>query len=106
MVVMVVGALLGWHGVIVSLFGGSMIGSVLGITAVVVGRLRGAQAPTEDPAEDPPAGATEAAGAPDARETPSVMRTELPFGPFLAMAAVLYLFAEPWIEIHFHLPGG
>ena len=26
------------------------------------------------------------------------MRTELPFGPFLAMAAVFYLFAEPWIS--------
>jgi prepilin signal peptidase PulO-like enzyme (type II secretory pathway) len=39
-------------------------------------------------------------------EKPSVLRTELPFGPFLAMAAVVYLFAEPWIEIHFHLPGG
>jgi prepilin signal peptidase PulO-like enzyme (type II secretory pathway) len=33
------------------------------------------------------------------------MRTELPFGPFLAMAALFYLFAEPWIQLHFHLPG-
>jgi hypothetical protein len=30
----------------------------------------------------------------------------VPFGAFLAMAAVLYLFAEPWVHIHFHLPGG
>ena len=37
---------------------------------------------------------------------PSVMRTELPFGPFLALAAVFYLFAEPWILVNFRLPGG
>jgi leader peptidase (prepilin peptidase)/N-methyltransferase len=36
----------------------------------------------------------------------SLMRTELPFGPFLALAAVFYLFAEPWILVNFHLPGG
>ncbi len=34
------------------------------------------------------------------------MRTELPFGPFLALAAVFYLFAEPWILVNFRLPGG
>ena len=33
------------------------------------------------------------------------MTTELPFGPFLAAAAVFYLFAEPWIELHFRLPA-
>jgi len=34
------------------------------------------------------------------------MRTELPFGPFLAIAALFYLFAEPFIQLHFRLPGG
>jgi prepilin signal peptidase PulO-like enzyme (type II secretory pathway) len=34
------------------------------------------------------------------------MRTELPFGPFLAMAAVFYLFAEPWIQMNFKVLGG
>ena len=37
---------------------------------------------------------------------PSLMRTELPFGPFLAMAAVFYLFAESWLTIHFRFLGG
>ena len=106
MLLAVVGALLGWHGVLVALFGGSIIGSVIGITAVLVGRT-GSEPPRTEPAapaSDPDPGA--AAGAPGEPEKPSVMRTELPFGPFLAMAAVLYLFAEPWVQIHFHLPGG
>jgi len=34
------------------------------------------------------------------------MRTELPFGPFLAAAAVFYLFAEPWIVVNFRFPAG
>ncbi len=36
-------------------------------------------------------------------DAPSLMRTELPFGPFLAAAALFYLFAEPWIVINFRL---
>jgi leader peptidase (prepilin peptidase)/N-methyltransferase len=88
MLLALVGALLGWRGVLVSLFGGSMIGSVIGITTLVIGRA--------EPDGEPD-------GEPDA---PSLMRTELPFGPFLAMAAIFYLFAEPWLQLHFHLPGG
>jgi leader peptidase (prepilin peptidase)/N-methyltransferase len=98
MLLALVGALLGWRGVLVALFGGSVIGSVIGITALLVGRGgRGAEAPRDEAA---PGG-----DAPEA-EAPSLMRTELPFGPFLAMAASFYLFAEPWIYLHFHLPGG
>jgi leader peptidase (prepilin peptidase)/N-methyltransferase len=113
MLLAVIGALLGWRGVVVSLFGGSMIGSVIGITAVLVARAGGPEvdAPDAAPADTAPADTAPAdPHKPDAdqaqAEKPSVMRTELPFGPFLAMAAVVYLFAEPWIEIHFQLPGG
>ncbi|MFN0252499.1 MAG: prepilin peptidase [Kofleriaceae bacterium] len=38
-----------------------------------------------------------------AADAPSLMRTELPFGPFLAIGAVFYLFAEPWIVVQFSL---
>jgi leader peptidase (prepilin peptidase)/N-methyltransferase len=54
------------------------------------------------PVVEAPADAPE----PPADPAPSLMRTELPFGPFLALAAVLYLLAEPWILVNFHLPGG
>jgi prepilin signal peptidase PulO-like enzyme (type II secretory pathway) len=84
--------------VLVALFGGSMIGSVIGITAVLVGRA----GPGGD--DDAPEDGRAPAGGDD--DDPSLMRTELPFGPFLAMASVFYLFAEPWIQLHFHLPGG
>jgi len=110
MLLALVGALLGWRGVLVALFGGSVIGSVIGITALLVGRA--ATAEDEPPRDEAapvgeaaaPAGAT--AGEATTPAAPSLMRTELPFGPFLAMAASFYLFAEPWIHLHFRLPGG
>jgi leader peptidase (prepilin peptidase)/N-methyltransferase len=92
MLLALVGALLGWRGVLVALFGGSVVGSVIGITALVVGRADSARPSPQ--AEDAQA------------DEPSLLRTELPFGPFLAIAALFYLFAEPWIQLHFHLPGG
>jgi leader peptidase (prepilin peptidase)/N-methyltransferase len=89
----VIGALLGWRGVVVALFGGSVIGSVLGSAALLAARRRGGT---------PPAGESEAEGEADE----SILRVELPFGPFLAMAAVFYVFAAPWIQLQFRLPGG
>ena len=87
----VVGALLGWRGVVVSLFGGSVLGSVIGISALLAAR---ANAPEQaETAESDEADNAE----------PTLMKTELPFGPFLAMAAVFYLFAAPWIWVHFQL---
>ena len=103
MLLALVGALLGWRGVLVSLFGGSMLGSVIGISALVVGRANRAPADPPAPTETPTEAPTDAQ---TAEESESLMRTELPFGPFLAMAALFYLFAEPWIQLHFHLPGG
>jgi leader peptidase (prepilin peptidase)/N-methyltransferase len=95
-----VGALLGWRGVVVSLFGGSVIGSVIGIVGVLVKRSN------EEPDESDEAasvdGTTDASDANEA-VSPSLMKTELPFGPFLATAAVFYLFAAPWIDLHFRL---
>jgi leader peptidase (prepilin peptidase)/N-methyltransferase len=103
MLLALIGALLGWRGVLVALFGGSMIGSVIGISALVVARVTGSAG---EPEAEPGAGAG-AEPVPGAEEdNPSLLRTELPFGPFLAMAALFYLFAEPWIQLHFHLPGG
>jgi leader peptidase (prepilin peptidase)/N-methyltransferase len=107
MLLAVVGALLGWRGVLVALSGGSMIGTVIVLTAMLVRRAGGEPPPTDAPAaaesdRDPGA----AGPTPGEPEKPSVLFTEVPFGAFLAMAAVLYLFAEPWVHIHFHLPGG
>lgn len=125
MLLAVVGAVLGWRGVLVALFGGAMIGSVIGISALVVGRAAGAEgdgagdgdggagrsdAPSGQPAAPAEAqradGAGDAAGDGDPEAEPSLLRAELPFGPFLAIGALFYLFAEPWFQFHFRLPGG
>ena len=90
MLLAVIGALLGWRGVVFSLFGGSVIGSVIGIAALAAARRH---------AEDAPEGSAEP-------EQPTLMKTELPFGPFLACAAVLYVFAEPWLVLQFRFAGG
>ena len=58
MLLAVVGALLGWKGVVVSLFGGSVIGSVIGITVLAVARRGAEEAEPEASAE--PAEAEEA----------------------------------------------
>ncbi|HET9623185.1 MAG TPA: prepilin peptidase [Kofleriaceae bacterium] len=107
MLLALVGALLGWRGVLVSLFGGSMLGSVIGITALLIGRAGGEPAEDREAEADPvKTQADPGPGSASTAEGPSLMRTELPFGPFLAAAALFYLFAEPWIQLHFHLPGG
>lgn len=49
---------------------------------------------------------TDGTEAPEEDEPASLMQAQLPFGPFLALAAVVYLFAEPWILVNFRLPGG
>ena len=85
----VVGALLGWRGVVVSLFGGSVLGSVIGISALLIARSKQEETPAEASNEN------------DAQ--PTLMKTQLPFGPFLAMAAVFYLFAAQWIGVQFRL---
>jgi leader peptidase (prepilin peptidase) / N-methyltransferase len=69
-----VGALMGWQGVVATLFGGSVLGTIIE-SLKLLNRGKG---------EDP-------------------MTTELAFGPYLAAAAVFYLFAEPWIEVHMRL---
>ncbi len=76
-----VGALFGWKGVIATLFGGSVIGTFVSVPMLLVARGR---ARSEDGDRN-------------------LMTTEVPFGPFLAAAAVFYLFAEPWLTTNFRL---
>ncbi|MEZ4365802.1 MAG: prepilin peptidase [Kofleriaceae bacterium] len=98
----VIGALLGWRGVLAALSVGSLLGSVIGVTVLVIARRRAPVAAPEVAPSAPVDGDAPADGDP-AEPAPGLRHAELPFGPFLAAAAVLYLFAEPWLVANFHL---
>jgi leader peptidase (prepilin peptidase) / N-methyltransferase len=72
-----IGGLLGWHAVVFSLFGGAVLGSVIGITAIALARRKKAVGPDE----------------------PALRHVELPFGPFLVAAALMYLFLQDTIAL-------
>jgi leader peptidase (prepilin peptidase)/N-methyltransferase len=69
-----VGALLGWRAVLFSLFGGSLLGTFTVLPALLLARRRAASEVDEHGQEI------------------SIRHVELPFGPFLAAAAIVYLF--------------
>jgi leader peptidase (prepilin peptidase)/N-methyltransferase len=71
----VVGALLGWQGVVFALFAGAVIGTALNLPGLILDKLRGRHG------ED------------------YIGHVEIPFGPALAAAALIFLFVEPWLEI-------
>ena len=79
-----VGAFMGWPGAVFTLFVGSILGSVGGLVSALSGG-----APAAPVAEN-------AAGAGET-ET-SVLRTEVPFGPFLALAAGVFALFQPQIK--------
>jgi leader peptidase (prepilin peptidase)/N-methyltransferase len=68
----VIGALLGWRALPFVVFVGAIVGAFVSLPIVIWARRRGSGAPAE-----------------------SLARTQIPFGPFLALAALVYLFAGP-----------
>lgn len=90
----VVGALLGWQAVVASLFLGSLLGSIITIPLVALaGRGNGAAA-------------HEAAGSADGETAPAaaLRHVEVPFGPFLIMGALAYIYAQPWLTLALRIP--
>jgi len=79
-----VGAFMGWPGAVFTLFIGSILGALGGLVAALSGG-----------APEPPV-AEVAAGAGET-ET-SLLRTEVPFGPFLALAAGVFALFQPQIK--------
>lgn len=75
----VIGAMFGWQGVVMSLFGGAVLGSVIGVAALALTR----KAPAEGEDEE------------------DLRHVELPFGPFIAAAAIAYVLLQPWLQERF-----
>jgi leader peptidase (prepilin peptidase)/N-methyltransferase len=76
-----IGGLLGFRAVLFSLFGGSLLGSVIGVSVIAWRRRRGSRG--------------------DADPKTPVGQVEIPFGPFLIAAALVYLFFAPWLRVGF-----
>jgi leader peptidase (prepilin peptidase)/N-methyltransferase len=103
-----VGAFLGWPGVLFTLFVGSIFGSLGGIALALSGGVSACSA------EPVPAAIAEVtgmrrgtipqSGADVEGSDVSVMRTEIPFGPFLALAAAIYALFQPQL-IHWYFSG-
>jgi leader peptidase (prepilin peptidase)/N-methyltransferase len=70
MLVGMIGALLGWRAIPVTLFLGSLVGSLISIPVLIVARLRDRER----------------------KDGPRLLRTPIPFGPFLALGGLVYLF--------------
>jgi leader peptidase (prepilin peptidase)/N-methyltransferase len=83
----IIGALLGWKAVVFSLFGGAMLGSVLGVGLLLWQRRRGPEVAPEAP---------DAAGIP-------MRHVEIPFGPYIVGAALVYLFLQQQIGVQVDL---
>jgi leader peptidase (prepilin peptidase)/N-methyltransferase len=66
-----VGAALGWKSLPITLFAGSLLGTAISLPVLLVARRRGHEADGET----------------------KLARVQVPFGPFLAMGALVYLFA-------------
>jgi leader peptidase (prepilin peptidase)/N-methyltransferase len=86
----IVGALFGWQSVTVSLFLGSVFGILILVPALWIARQRGARSEAEGKVED-------SSGA----SAQSIVRIAVPFGPFLAAGALVYLFSESFLRVRF-----
>ncbi len=93
-----VGAFLGWRGALGTLIIASMVGSVIGLGMILYLKLRGPveeETPSESEAEEKPA---------TSDEEITLEGHYLPFGPYLALGAVVYMFIGPEIiEAYFSL---
>jgi leader peptidase (prepilin peptidase)/N-methyltransferase len=98
-----VGAFLGWPGVLFTLFVGSLLGSFGGILVGLVGPRR-AEPVTEGESASSLTGGPLPDEIGEADEEVSILQVTVPFGPFLSMAAGIYTLFQPQLT-HWYLSG-
>jgi leader peptidase (prepilin peptidase)/N-methyltransferase len=87
-----IGAFVGWKGAVFAIFGGAVVGCVWFALAVLWRQIAGRPAAPTEPA---PAAAEGAEAAP----TPLGFGVQVPFGPMLAIAALIYfLILHRWVD--------
>jgi leader peptidase (prepilin peptidase)/N-methyltransferase len=84
-----VGGFIGWPGVFFTMFVGSVIGAIGGVTLALTGGST-SPGPLGDPATDPE------------EADVSILKTEVPFGPYLALAAGFFTLFQPQLT-HWYL---
>jgi leader peptidase (prepilin peptidase)/N-methyltransferase len=99
-----IGAFLGWQSLLPVILLASLQGSVVGILLIVLGRNeKGEPAPEKDeaPATEPaaPAEKVEGAATEDDEDDWVPPANAVPFGPFLALAALEQLFVGDWLRM-------
>ena len=105
---LMIGAFIGWQGAAFSLFAGAAQGLAVTLFALATGRRLAPQLASEAPGEDEEHPAEqEGAEAEPSDPPPSwVGHLKLPFGPFLALGALEYLFfGDPLVEAWLGLVG-
>ena len=91
-----IGAFLGWQGAVFALAASSMIGSVVGSIWVLMSRERRAMA--REASADQTRHNLDAWSIRDEMDT-HTMRSAIPYGPFLALAAVLWIFVREYVQV-------
>ncbi len=98
-----IGAFTGWQGAVAAVFGGAVVGTLWFAIALLWQALfRRSTTAAAPPATEAPAAADPGAESPAAAPAPVGFGVHVPFGPMLAVAALLYfLVAHRWIDAYF-----
>lgn len=105
----VIGAWLGYQGVYAGLFGGALVGAVVVLLVLGVRKLMKRAKPAATPVLAIAGANTGDASPPATGDIPeaspaSIGSMAVPFGPFIAVAALFYAFASPHYVISFRWP--
>ncbi len=104
---MMIGAFIGWKGVVFSLFAGALQGLVAAGVLLVMGRSLNSSNEAGDAPEPLEHEEHAPKEIPHTHESEGLGRMKMPFGPFLALSALEFLFfAEGWFEKYVALFSG